>query len=459
MVGMIQRFASQGGCRMKSMWTLAAIGLGLTGALAAAGPIEPPGADLPREGTGDRRADLDAMELKPFDGSLWSELTEWNNGEALTSDGARGKVVLVYTWTSYLPTSLRPISTLSRLDKQFGDEGLVIVGVHPATGWEDAGTQLNRRRGSFRIALDKTGAFRDGLLVDQDPDFYLIDRAGQMRFADLDTSALSRAVEILIGESEEDARTLNDRLASEQAAADEEFGRTRDIRQEVQLSDIPDLPFPEPSADEYAAVKWTILETEEDNNRRRGQEPPAPGSMPAFDDGVFYPAKPNFKGRMTIVYFFNPKAYKSYQYLEEANRMQKAYGRDAVVMGVMTPMADPNNRSRRNAPEIDPEQWAKDFAAFAKTREPKHTLVSDIGGSFATALNANQRSRNNDGGVFATGAMPYVAVVSSDGLIRFHGPAHSRWFQFMLDEVSRLDPGVNSRRAVEEMYRRTQRGG
>lgn len=445
---------------MQNTLVMATIALGLFSTPTVAEPSVPPGADLAREGTGQRRVALDQMERKPFDGSLWSELTEWMNGEALDASNTRGKVVLVYTWTSYLPTALRPISTLSRLEEQYGKDGLVIVGVHPETGWDDAANQLKRRRGSFRIALDKSGAFREALRVDQDPDFYLIDRAGQMRFADLDTSALSRGVEILMAETEEESRTLNERLAAEQAAAETEFGRTRDIRQEVQLSDIPELPFPEPSAEEYGAVKWTKIEAEDDRNNRRGQEPPAPGSMPVFDDGVFYPSKPNFKGRMTIAYFFNPKSYKSYQYLEEANRLQKAYGRDAVLLGVMTPVIDTNNRSNRNQPEINPEDWAKDFIAFGKTREPKHSLVSDMGGTFAGALNANQRNRsNNDGGVFATGAMPYVAVVSSDGVIRWHGPASSRWFQFMIDEVSRLDPGVQSRRAVEEMYRRTQRGG
>jgi thiol-disulfide isomerase/thioredoxin len=444
---------------MTSKVILALTGLMLATVAFGSEIIEPPGADLPREGTGERRAVLDAMELKPFDASLWKQLSDWTNGDAIDADAMQGKVIVIYTWTSYLPTSLRPISTLTRLEKQYGKDGLVVVGVHPDTAWSDAATQLKRRRGSFRIARDTTGAFRKGLHVDQDPDFYLIDRAGQVRFADLDTSALTRAVELLVGETTEQARTLNDRLDAERRDADEAFGRTRNIRQEVQLSDIPELPFPEPPAELYAAIKWTRIVTEDEARTSRNRPPPAPGSRPAFEAGAFYPSQPNFKGRITVAYFFNPKVYQSFQtYQEEANRLQKALGRDAVVLGVMTPKVDPNNRSNRNREPIDPVKWASDFETFAKTRDPKHTLVSDLGGTFVAALTANQRG-NRDNGVFAAGNSPYVAIVSSDGVIRWHGPVSSRWFKFMLDEVLRLDPGVSARRAVEEMYRRTNRGG
>lgn len=437
---------------------VAALGLVVALPASAGDAIEPPGADLPREGTGHRRDQLNRMELKPFDQSLWDALSDWTGGEALDESRTKGKVVLVYTWTSYLPTALRPISTLSRLQTQYGGEGLVVVGVHPDTAWSDAGPELERRRGTFRIARDAKGTFRDALLVDQDPDFYLIDRAGQMRFADLDTSAIARAVEILVAETTEEARTLNDRLASEKRQAEVEFNRTRDIRQEVQLSDIPELPFPAPPAEAYDEVKWPKAEEEDENNRNSGREPPPPGSMPTFADDAYLPAKPNFAGRVTIAYFFNPKVYRSYQFLEEANRLQKAHGRDVVVLGVMTPEVDPNDRSNRDAPKISPEQWAQDFVSYFKTREPKHAIVSDFGAALVATISGNQRS-GQDGSVLSRGLSPYVVVTSSDGTIRWHGPASSRWFKFMVDESLRLDPGVKARREVEEAYRRTRRGG
>ncbi|RMH13087.1 MAG: TlpA family protein disulfide reductase [Planctomycetota bacterium] len=433
----------------------------LAATLAVAQPvIHPPGHDLAREGTGQRREALDKMELKPFDQSQWDNLSDWTNGPALDRGSTHGKVVLIYSWTSYLPTTLRPIAALNRLVDEYGDRGLVVVGVHPDVGWEDAAKVVKQRRAKFVVAHDASGALREYLMIDQDPDFYLIDRAGRMRFADLDTSALNAAVELLINETTEQAEGLLDRLKREEEAADREFGKTFGIRQEFHLSDIPDLPFAQPSEEVYASVQWPkIPEDEEDRSSRRGQEQQF-GRMPEFEDTDFLPSKPNFKGRVTVAYFFNPKEPRSYAYLAEANRLQEAHGRDVVVLGVMTPLEDPNaRRSRRDAEAIDPAQWTKDLVDFAMARTPRHWLVSDIAGRMSSALDADRRRSRQDSGVFAVGNMPYVALVSSDGVIRWHGPASSRWFKFMLDELLRVDPAVLERRKVEEEYRRSRNGG
>lgn len=424
--------------------------------------IHAPGHDLAREGTGERRAQLNAMELKPFDQSLWSQLSDWTNGSALTEESTHGKVVLIYTWTSYLPNSLRPIATLNRAIKDHGEKGLIVVGVHPATGWEGAAKVLEERKGTFVAAQDKTGAFRNWLKVDQDPDFYLIDRAGQIRFADLDTAAVGTAIELLIMETTEQSADVVARVKREQVDADREFAQTYDIRQDFHLSDIPELPFAQPTEEQYAAVKWPKekSENEEEQRSRYGQET-QPGRLPQYPDMTFYPSKPEFRGRVVIAYFFNPTVPQSYQqFIAEANRLQKAHGRDVVVLGVMSPKEDPDARNRGGQEEqkIDPAKWGQEFTEFARQRDPKHYLVIDPAGQFVTALNVNQRSGNQDNGVFAAANMTYVALVSSDGVIRWHGPRHSKWFPYMLDELLRVDPAVLERRKVEEDYRRT-RGG
>ncbi|MCL4220975.1 MAG: TlpA family protein disulfide reductase [Phycisphaerales bacterium] len=423
--------------------------------------IQAPGHDLAREGTGERRAQLNAMELKPFDPSLWSQLSDWTNGSALSEESTHGKVVVIYTWTSYLPNTTRPIATLNRAIKDYGEKGLVVVGVHPATGWEGAGKALEERKASFVAAQDQTGAFRNWLKVDQDPDFYLIDRAGQLRFADLDTAALGAAIDLLIKETTEESADVVARLKRAQAEADRDFSRTYDIRQDFHLSDIPELPFAQPTEEQYAAVKWPKEKVDEEAQRSRYGQETGPARMPQYDSMAFYPSKPEFRGRLVIAYFFNPTVPQSYQqFIAEANRLQKAHGRDVVVLGVMSPKEDPNARNRggQEGEKIDPVKWAQEFAEFARQRDPKHWLVTDPSGQFVTALNVNQRSGNQDAGVFAAANMTYVALVSSDGTIRWHGPRQSSWFQFMLDELLRVDPAVRERRKVEEDYRRS-RGG
>lgn len=441
-------------------WACAALASAVS--ISVAQPVvQAPGHDLAREGTGERRAQLNAMELKPFDQSLWSQLSDWSNGPALTEESTHGKVVVIYTWTSYLPDSLRPIATLNRVLRDNADKGLVVVGVHPATGWEGAGKVLADRKAGFVAAQDKTGAFRNWLKVDQDPDFYVIDRAGQLRFADLDTAALGAAIDLLVKETTEQSADVVARIQREQADADRDFARTFDIRQDFHLSDIPELPFPQPTEEQYAAVKWPKEKEEDENQRSRYGQEAGPGRLPQYEDLAFYPSKPQLKGRLVIAYFFNPTVPQSYQqFIAEANRLQKAHGRDVVVLGVMSPKEDPNARNRggQEAPKIDPVKWGQEFVEFARLRDPKHWLVIDPVGQLVTALNIGQRSGNQDGGVFAASNMTYVALISSDGVVRWHGPRHSKWFPYMLDELLRVDPAVLERRKVEEVYRRT-RGG
>ncbi|MBX3322199.1 MAG: TlpA family protein disulfide reductase [Phycisphaeraceae bacterium] len=441
---------------MKTQWMLLAT-LGLFAGVAIAQPVvRSPGHDLAREGTGDRRIALDRMELRPFNHANWKLLSDWTDGQALDAANTRGKVVLIYTFTNYLPTSLRPLATVTRLQERFGND-LIVIGVHPDTGWADTASVLARRNVTIPYARDAKGAFRSALLIDEDPDFYIIDRAGQMRFADLDTAAVTRAVEILVAETEEQSRNMSATLRDQQAEADRQFARPQDIRKEVVLSDIPELPFLVPSAEEFAQVKWPKTEPDDPNRRNFGQQPPAPGSMPAFEDAAYLPSKPEFKGRAVVAYFFNPKVYRSYQFLNEANLLQQAHGRDLVVLGVMTSQHNPNDRWQANpAPPVTAEQWIEDLTGFVRTRTPKHWIVSDFTNQFSAALVSGQQygAQTN---VLDGAQSPYVAVISSDGVIRWHGPASSRWFKFTLDEVLRLDPGVRARRAVEEEYRRALR--
>ena len=51
-----------------------------------------PDDNIMREGSGHRRAMLDKTELKAAP-NLWANLTEWTNGDAVTPESIKGKVV------------------------------------------------------------------------------------------------------------------------------------------------------------------------------------------------------------------------------------------------------------------------------------------------------------------------------------------------------------------------------
>ena len=97
----------------------------------------PASAQVLRESSGQRRADLDRKELAPFSFG-WSSLTDWANGDALSSAATDGNVVLIMTWANWNPASTRLLPMVERLWTENQAKGLVVVGVHHDEGWEGA---------------------------------------------------------------------------------------------------------------------------------------------------------------------------------------------------------------------------------------------------------------------------------------------------------------------------------
>src|SRR3979490_2547714 len=65
--------------------------------------------------------------LPPLDGA-----TQWLNSPPLTPAGLRGKVVLVDFWTYTCVNWLRTLPYVRAWDAKYPDQGLVVVGAHPA---------------------------------------------------------------------------------------------------------------------------------------------------------------------------------------------------------------------------------------------------------------------------------------------------------------------------------------
>src|SRR5690606_34092120 len=140
-----------------------------------------------REGAGTRRQQLDDMELKPFPAEAWGHLSQWT-GEPV-QPGA-GEPALIVTFASWYAPSMTGVSIAQRMPERDAEQGLKAVAGHDSRGYEDAAEVLEQRKITIPVALDAEGKFRQALKVDQDPDFYIIDRAGRLRYADIDTRSV-----------------------------------------------------------------------------------------------------------------------------------------------------------------------------------------------------------------------------------------------------------------------------
>lgn len=416
---------------------------------------------ITRESTGARRTALDAMELKPVPAEALGALSDWQGGAAPASTDLDGNVVLIATWSSWYPAATRVLPMLQRLSAGYTDKGLVVIGAHDKQGWDKAASAAKSAGVTFRFAHDSTNALRTALNVDQDPDFYLVDRAGNLRYADVDTVSLETAVKHLVNETREQAADAPSAVARAADAAKAAARRTGEIRQDFDLAQIPELPFARPSEEDYRKAKWPARwkEYEEQLLNMRNTDPTQEDVrtllIPTGAEAAWLGNKvPKLQGRVIVAYFWAPAYHFSYDNVQPMmDVLQKKHTRDLVVVGVMTPRlfkrGESNPNTGRNQTEDEVERERKEFQRLVeKTRAEKtydHYILPDVEGAIVTSIVTDQQTQQ---GI----PVPLAAVFSSDLTMRWIGYPLDPRFDSAVDKVLREDPAVKARKAVEAKW-------
>ena len=120
--------------------------------------------------------------LPSFDGA-----TTWLNSPPLSSDALRGKVVVVNFWTYSCINCLRTLPYLKTWAQRYGNDGLVVIGVHtPEFAFEhDTGnvkralTDLNIH---YPVAIDNNYGVWRAFDNQYWPAFYIVDAQGRIRY-------------------------------------------------------------------------------------------------------------------------------------------------------------------------------------------------------------------------------------------------------------------------------------
>lgn len=89
---------------------------------------------------------------------------------------------------------------LSKLYRRLKSQGLALVAIHTKAAADRMPEYVKQEKLAFPVAVDTDGKTVAAYRVDSYPDYYLIDRAGKLRVADLQNADLERAVEILLKE-------------------------------------------------------------------------------------------------------------------------------------------------------------------------------------------------------------------------------------------------------------------
>lgn len=399
-----------------------------------------------RKGAGENRQKLTAMERKPFDWKTLSSLTDWKNGPAPTASSFDGKVVMIVNYSDWYRPAARALAIARKALETYGKDGLVVIAVHNPEGWKDAAKPEAPAGTTMLLAWDQKGDFRKALLSAQDPNFYLVDRAGQLRFADIANESVDDAVKFLIAEKQQDAASINQREADAKRAKDIQDSKTAALNNQADLlRNLPEQPFTQPAESAYREANWPKLPTNE-----RGGNQTLESRKITLPNAGWSPTQPPFTGRAVLLYFWNPWVPASYDQMQRiADVMQRQHQRDLVVVGVLTDMnalgtRDDHMKDEEKAKKaLTPESALQRIKEFQSARNYDHAMVVDLPGSVLKTVTSESEI-----------PLPFVAILSSDGMSRWWGFVGAPEARGALDRVLEVDPGIAARRKAEAEYLR-----
>jgi len=170
-----------------SLLVLAASGVAQANDLAALG-----------EGTPEQRQRLAKLEKNADDPPALT-LNDWMNGDAMTLEKLKGKIVVLDFWATWCGPCIASIPHNNEMAKKFADK-VVIIGVCHPRGSEKMAAMVKDKGIKYPVAIDKDGKVADAYGVNGFPDYYLIDAEGKLRLADCANGNVEKAIEKLLDE-------------------------------------------------------------------------------------------------------------------------------------------------------------------------------------------------------------------------------------------------------------------
>jgi hypothetical protein len=153
--------------------------------------------DFLRKGEIDTRPDKDKLEDTP---APQLNVGQWYNQEEADFKLAdlEGKVIIVFFWDASDSKSIEYLPKVKQL--MDANDELAVLAIHGTEGAENAEMYVSPLLMPWPVGIDDEDKTKTAWKVDSCPGFYLVDRQGKLRFADLYPEQLEAAVKLLIGE-------------------------------------------------------------------------------------------------------------------------------------------------------------------------------------------------------------------------------------------------------------------
>lgn len=130
------------------------------------------------------------------------KVKEWinTNGKELKLADLKGKVVVLDFWGTWCGPCRAAMPHMKELYAKHKDAGLVVIGVHTTNGGEEMAKYVQDEALPWPSAIDVEKGTVSAFKVDSFPDYYIIDKAGNLRVADLANKEVDRVIETLLKE-------------------------------------------------------------------------------------------------------------------------------------------------------------------------------------------------------------------------------------------------------------------
>lgn len=347
------------------------------------------GPGILREGNAAHVEALRAIETQAFDLNLFAGLDGWTLGQALDSEAIKGKVVLIGVVASDNPQSTMALSGLARLERKNADKGLIVLAVHPENGWDVINEQVNSGRVKVQVARDVNGSFVEGVHADNYPDLFLIDRAGQLRYADIENKSLKTAVSQLLSETVEVAISN----AQDQANGIE-------VVYEVAAKKAKGIP-----TAKYSNADWPMKNTGKLNAKNyQGKQLPV-----ALGTEKWISKKKDLEGKVIVLDFWATWCGPCKRASPMLDKLQKEFEGKLEVLAIGGQSEDIGKV--RN---------------YARSHRVAYSHLFDKKQSIYRKLEIR--------------AIPHTIVMSTDGVIRWQGNPLSPAFKEAVEQVIAQDP-------------------
>lgn len=367
---------------MRPKMTVAAVLAAFSLTLTGLGPIE-------REGDGERRSTLNTMEAKAFPAA------------ALKAMGVEpGGVTVFVTLSQVSPESLLEMRKFGRLEERFADKGLKVIGVVDEASWETLSVRKQAGLIKSDIVLDEGGAFRAAVMSDENPDVYIMDRAGQLRYADISADSAASVLPELLGETAEEAAGEMARREAAIASGEDPFGGPVEIK----LSDIP--------ATAYATANWPRHNTGGLNAlNKQGEKLPV-----ALGKETWISKKDrDTEGHVLVLDFWATWCGPCIRAQPKLESLQKKHNDDLMVMAIAGSGEDMATVKR---------YLAQHKKSYYNLFDGKQTVSNSL----------------------RVQAIPHTVVMSTDGVVRWQGNPLSSNFEQVVEQVIAADPYLKAKR-------------